>query len=155
MQKLGRFHIMSGNMDIAHALCIHIFLKKLKRQQSVVDGVDVNIVHVQMNTAVSFTGNRVEELDLVHLGKRGNAGSRTCFLRQYGSPTGLALRIRRAVCCTISSVKGSGSRYAEMTAVVAVAQMVGEKRAIVTAHHFFDSVYQIGIQRCLSAQRHG
>ena len=36
-----------------------------------IDGVDVNIVHIQMNAAVGFTGNRVEELDLIHFGKRG------------------------------------------------------------------------------------
>ena len=34
-----------------------------------IDGVDVNIVHIQMNTAVGLACNGVKELNLVHLGK--------------------------------------------------------------------------------------
>ena len=120
-----------------------------------IDGVDVNIVHVQMNAAVGFTGNGVEELDLVHLGKRrmqvvgrvfyGDTAAQS-VLHFADTPRGMPHHFFG---------EGQRQQVVKMTAVMAIAQMVREKRAVITAHHFFDAVYQVGIQRGLSAQRHG
>ena len=108
-----------------------------------------------MNATVGFTGNGVEELNLVHLGKRrmqivggvfhGNTAAQP-VLHFADTPRGMPHHLFS---------EGQRQQVVEMTAIMAVAQMVGEKRAIVAAHHFFDSVYQGSIQRGLSAQRHG
>ena len=107
-----------------------------------------------MNATVGFTGNRVKELDLVHLGKRrmqvvggvfhGNTAAQP-ILHFADTARGMLYHFFS---------ERQWQQIVKMTAVVAVAQMVGKKRAVITAHHFFDAVYQISIQRGLSAQRH-
>ena len=154
-QQFRRFHVVSGDVDVTHALCVNVFQKGLRRQQAVIDGVDVDIVHIQMNAAVGFACNRVEELDLIHFGKRGMQVVGGIF---YGNAAA------QPVLNFADTARGMPHHFfserqwqqiVKMTAVVAIAQMVGEKCAVITAHHFFDAVYQIGIQRGLSAQRHG
>ena len=145
---------MSGDVDVAHAPCVNVFQKSLRRQQTVIDGVDVDIVHVQMNAAIGLACNRVEELDLVHLGKRGMQVVGRVF---HGDATAQPILYFADTPCRMMHhffSERQRQQIVKMTAVVAVAQMIGEKRAIVTAHHFFDAIYQISIQRGLPAQRH-
>ena len=120
-----------------------------------IDSVNVNIVHIQMNTAVGFTGNSIEKLDLIHLGKRRMQVVGGVFHSNTAAQP--ILYFADTACRVLHHLFSERQRQqiVKMTAVVAVTQMVGEKRAVITAHHIFDSVYQIGIQRGLSAQRHG
>ena len=120
-----------------------------------IDCVDIDIVHIEMNAAVGFACNGVEELDFVHFGKRGMQVVGGVF---YGDAAAQSvLHFADTPRGMLHHFFGERQRQqiVKMAAVVAIAQMVGEKRAVITAHHFFDAVYQGGIQRGLSAQRHG
>ena len=120
-----------------------------------IDGVDVDIVHIEMNAAVGLACNGIEELDFVHFGKRGMQVVGGVFYGDAAAQSVLHFADTPRGMPHHFFSEGQRQQVVEMAAVVAVAQMVGEKRAIVTAHHFFDAVYQGGIQRGLSAQRHG
>ena len=117
-----------------------------------VNGVDVDIIHIEMNAAVGFAGNGVEKLDFVHFGKRGMQVVGSVFYGNAAAQPVLHFTDTPRGMLHHFFSERQRQQIVKMTAVVAIAQMVGEKRAVITAHHFFDAVYQVGIQRGLSAQ---
>ena len=105
-----------------------------------------------MNAAVGFAGDGVEELDFVHFGKRGMQVVGGVFYSNAAAQPILHFADTARGMLHHFSSKRQRQQIVKMTAVVTVAQMVREKCAVITAHHFFDAVYQGGIQRGLSAQ---
>ena len=64
-QEVGRFLIMPGRMHIHHALRGH-GADEGARIELVVDAVDIDIVDVQMQQAIGFFQNGIDEAGLVH-----------------------------------------------------------------------------------------
>ena len=91
-----------------------------------IDGVDVNIVHVQMNAAVGFTGNSVEELNLIHFGKRGMQVVGGVFHSNAAAQPVLHFADTARGMLHHFFSERQRQQIVKMTAVVAVAQMVGE-----------------------------
>ena len=118
-----------------------------------IDGVDVNIVHIKMDVAIGLAGNGVEKLDFAHFGQRAVRVVGGVF---HGDAHFQHVLHGADACGGVAHhFPGEGQRQqvVNKAVVVAIAQVLGKKADAVAADKVFNLFEKIYTQRIAAAQR--